>query len=117
MLLGWYFIPQHLNSAFIPLVASIWVRVRELEADIVVHQPLVHQTLEATFTKCIIKVFYIVSGIAGEKTFDFEKEKEVSILNDPEYLGNYTKENYSPKNLFSHTMVSKRDTKDSGPLL
>lgn len=26
MLLGWYFIPQHLNSAFIPLVASIWVR-------------------------------------------------------------------------------------------
>ena len=27
--------------------------------------------------------------------FDFEKEKEVSILNDPEYLGNYTKENYS----------------------
>ena len=27
------------------------------------------------------------SGIAGDKTFDFEKEKEVSILNDPEYLG------------------------------
>ncbi len=26
MLLGWHFIPQHLNSAFIPLVASIWVR-------------------------------------------------------------------------------------------
>lgn len=44
------------------------------------------------------------SGIAGEKTFDFEKEKEVSILNDPEYLGNYTKENYSPKNLFSSTI-------------
>ena len=44
------------------------------------------------------------SGIAGDKTFDFEKEKEVSILNDPEYLGNYTKENYSPKNLFSSTI-------------
>ena len=44
------------------------------------------------------------SGIAGDKTFDFEKEKEVSILNDPEYLGNYTKENYSPKNLFSTTI-------------
>ncbi len=26
MLLGWHFIPQHLNNAFIPLVASIWVR-------------------------------------------------------------------------------------------
>lgn len=26
MLLGWHFIPQHLNAAFIPLVASIWVR-------------------------------------------------------------------------------------------
>ena len=37
------------------------VYVRELEADIVVHQPLVHQTLEAPFAKCIIKVFYIVA--------------------------------------------------------
>lgn len=26
MLLGWTFIPQHLNTAFIPLVASIWLR-------------------------------------------------------------------------------------------
>ena len=26
MLIGWYFIPQHLNTAFLPLVASIWLR-------------------------------------------------------------------------------------------
>lgn len=26
MLLGWYFIPQHFNTAFLPLVASYWVR-------------------------------------------------------------------------------------------
>ena len=42
------------------------------------------------------------SGIAGDKTFDFEKEKEVSILNDPEYLGNYTKENYSQEFIQFH---------------
>lgn len=43
-------------------------------------------------------------GITGDKTYDFEKEKEVSILNDPEFLGNYTKENYSPNQLFSSTI-------------
>lgn len=26
MLVGWHFIPQHLNTAFIPLVASLWLR-------------------------------------------------------------------------------------------
>lgn len=26
MLAGWYFIPQHLNTAFIPLVMSLWLR-------------------------------------------------------------------------------------------
>lgn len=26
ILLGWYFIPQHLNIAFIPLIVSLWVR-------------------------------------------------------------------------------------------
>ena len=44
------------------------------------------------------------NGIAKSGTYDFEREKEVSILNDPAYLGNYTKENYSPKNLFSSTI-------------
>lgn len=44
------------------------------------------------------------SGISGNHLYDFDREREVSILNDPEYLGNYTKENYSPKNLFSSTI-------------
>ena len=26
MLAGWHFIPQHLNTAFIPLVMSLWLR-------------------------------------------------------------------------------------------
>ena len=45
-----------------------------------------------------------LSGITGDKLFDFEQETEVSILYDPAYLGNYTKEHYSPKNLFSATI-------------
>lgn len=45
-----------------------------------------------------------LSGITGDKLFDFERETEVSILYDPAYLGNYTKEHYSPKNLFSATI-------------
>lgn len=44
------------------------------------------------------------NGISGKKTYDFEKDQEVSILNDPEYLGNYTKEHYSPRKLFSSTI-------------
>lgn len=43
-------------------------------------------------------------GITGNKTYDFEKSKEVSTLFDPEYIGNYTQENYSPKKLFSSTI-------------
>lgn len=44
------------------------------------------------------------NGIPREKVYNFDKEKEVSVLNDPNYLGNYTKENYSPKKLFSATI-------------
>lgn len=43
-------------------------------------------------------------GISGDKIYDFDKEREVSILNDPEFLGNYTKGNYSPKHLYSSTI-------------
>lgn len=43
-------------------------------------------------------------GIPGSNTYDFEKEREVSILNDPEFLGNYTPQNYSPKALISSTI-------------
>lgn len=44
------------------------------------------------------------SGIIGNEVFDFDKEKEISCLNDPEYLGNYTTDHYSPKKLFSSTI-------------
>lgn len=44
------------------------------------------------------------SGITGNRKYDFENEKEVSILNDPAYLGNYTKGNYSPQALISSTI-------------
>ena len=44
------------------------------------------------------------SGITGNKKYDFDNDKEISILNDPEYLGNYTKENYSPNALISSTI-------------
>ena len=43
-------------------------------------------------------------GISGEKVYDFDNEKEVSILKDADYLGNYTRENYSPKKLYSSTI-------------
>lgn len=43
-------------------------------------------------------------GIHNDKVYDFEKERAVSILNDPEFLGNYTKENYSPKALIGSTI-------------
>lgn len=44
------------------------------------------------------------NGISGEKYYDFDKDKEVSVLYDAEYLGNYTRENYSPKKMFSSTI-------------
>lgn len=43
-------------------------------------------------------------GIYGSRKYDFDKGREVSVLNDPEYLGNYTPENYSPKALISSTV-------------
>lgn len=36
-------------------------------------------------------------GVTGDKFYDFDNEKEVSVLYDKDYLGNYTRENYSPK--------------------
>ena len=43
-------------------------------------------------------------GISGNYVYNFEDEKEVSILYDRDFLGNYTKDNYSPKHLFSSTV-------------
>lgn len=44
------------------------------------------------------------NGISSNYKYDFEKEREFSILYDPAYLGNYTRDNYSPKALFSSTI-------------
>ena len=44
------------------------------------------------------------SGITGNKKYDFENECELPILNDPAYLGNYTRDNYSPNALISSTI-------------
>jgi len=46
----------------------------------------------------------VFHGIHNNYIYDFDKEKEISILNDPEYLGNYTPQNYSPKALISSTI-------------
>lgn len=43
-------------------------------------------------------------GISGNHFYDFDKGREISILHDAEFLGNYTKENYSPKALISSTI-------------
>lgn len=44
------------------------------------------------------------NGISSDKKYDFDKEKETSILYDSSYLGNFTRDNYSPKALFSSTI-------------
>ncbi|WP_373812291.1 alkaline phosphatase family protein [Porphyromonas loveana] len=43
-------------------------------------------------------------GITGSTTFDTEKNSQVSILEDKNYLGNYTSERLSPQNLQSETI-------------
>ena len=45
-----------------------------------------------------------VHGITGLKTYSFEMAKEVSQLYDADYLGNFTRDNYSPKNLLAATI-------------
>jgi hypothetical protein len=43
-------------------------------------------------------------GISGDKKYDFSNSREVSILHDPDFLGNYTRDNYSPKKLLASTI-------------
>jgi hypothetical protein len=43
-------------------------------------------------------------GICSDKRFDFEHQREISIIADPNYLGNYTSDNYSPLALLSSTL-------------
>ncbi len=46
----------------------------------------------------------VFHGVPGTHLYDFEREREVSVLYDPAYIGNYTRENYSPKKLISSTI-------------
>lgn len=43
-------------------------------------------------------------GITGLKTYSFETAKETSQLYDPDYLGNFTRDHYSPKHLQAATI-------------
>ena len=43
-------------------------------------------------------------SITGNKRYDFEKELEQSCIYDAHFLGNYTHQNFSPKNLLSSTI-------------
>lgn len=47
------------------------------------------------------------NGITGNKVYDMENKKELSCLYDPAFIGNYTKDNYSPKNLFGSTIADE----------
>ncbi len=43
-------------------------------------------------------------SIIGAEKYDFEKQREVSIVSDPEFMGNYTPQNFSPLALTSTTI-------------
>jgi len=43
-------------------------------------------------------------GITDNKIFNFNRLQEVSPLFDPEFLGNFTRDNFSPKNLLASTI-------------
>lgn len=43
-------------------------------------------------------------GICGDERFDFEHHREISIVADPDYIGNYTSDNYSPLSLLCSTL-------------
>jgi len=43
-------------------------------------------------------------GIVADKTYDFETRREISIIHDDTYLGNYTVDRFSPLALMSSTL-------------
>jgi hypothetical protein len=43
-------------------------------------------------------------GITNDRIYEFDRDREVSPFFDPDYLGNFTRENYSPKKLFASTI-------------
>ncbi|MDR2764890.1 MAG: alkaline phosphatase family protein [Tannerella sp.] len=46
-------------------------------------------------------------GITGNMYYDFDRLKEVSSLFDSEYLGNFTHDHYSPRNLLAATVADE----------
>jgi hypothetical protein len=43
-------------------------------------------------------------AISGDKKYDFADNRERSVLYDPDFLGNYTRDNYSPRKLLASTI-------------
>lgn len=46
-------------------------------------------------------------GITGHNKYDWSRLREVSILNDPDFIGNYTSETLSPNSLKSTTIADE----------
>ncbi|MDR1455392.1 MAG: alkaline phosphatase family protein [Tannerella sp.] len=46
-------------------------------------------------------------GITGDRYYDFDRLKEVPSLFDADYLGNFTHDNYSPRNLLAATIADE----------
>ena len=46
-------------------------------------------------------------GIVSDKKFDFGSKREVSIIHDEAYIGNYTSDRYSAENLLSSTVADE----------
>ncbi|MDR1103591.1 MAG: alkaline phosphatase family protein [Tannerella sp.] len=46
-------------------------------------------------------------GITGNMYYDFDRQKEVPSLFDADYLGNFTQDHYSPRNLLAATVADE----------
>jgi arylsulfatase A-like enzyme len=46
-------------------------------------------------------------GVTGNRRYDFERLLETPSLYDADYLGNFTRDNYSPKNLLAATIADE----------
>jgi len=53
-------------------------------------------------------------GIVSDKKFDFESKREVSIVHDEAYLGNYTMDKFSAENLLSSTVSDELKVASEG---
>lgn len=56
-------------------------------------------------------------SITGVMRYDFEREKEQSCLYDPQFLGNYTHQNFSPANLLASTVGDELKVASKGKSL